>query len=73
MDMNHQQWAEWIEQCRRDIAAQDAAYRKAVLEHEAEVQRIVIESQAEMLRMLCAISPPLRTTATKRQRITVAM
>ena len=73
MDMNYQQRSEYIEQCQRKIAAQDAAYRKDVAAHEAEIQRIVIESQAEMLRMLCAISPPLRTAATKKQRITVAM
>lgn len=73
MDMNYQQRAEYIAQCRRTIAAQDVAHRKMVLDHEREVQRITLESQMAVYRMLLASYAEAAKPLTKKKRITVAM
>jgi len=77
MDMNYQQRAEYIEQCRRDIAVQDAALQKATLDHELESQRIAIESQLKIHQLMSETFKQARVmelvTFADAKKITVAM
>ena len=70
--MDHQQIAEYIDQCRRTIAADDAAYRKCVRDHEAKAQRIALYLQLEIQRFTAGVFEQARA-APSTSTITVAM
>lgn len=51
MDMNYQQRAEYIEQCRRQVDESRRQYLRQTHEHEMELLRIRIQAAVEMQRM----------------------
>ena len=63
MDMNYQQRAEYIEQCQREVDAQDAAHKRAALDHEIAMQCTVIETQLAISQLMGATLSQSRASA----------